>query len=36
MAGTALVECFDIQNDDGEVGGKPWDGTKVRAFYLKL
>jgi len=36
MAGTALVECFDIKNDDGEVGGKPWDGTKVRAFYFKV
>ena len=36
MAGTALVECFNIENDDGEVGGKPWDGTKVRAFYFKV
>ena len=36
MAGTALVSCFDVQENGQTITGAPWNGTKVRAFFFKV
>ena len=34
MAGTAIVECTNIQNEDWP--GQPWDGTFIRAYDFQV
>ena len=36
MAGSALVSCFQIQEDSKIITGEPWDGTKIRSFSFKV
>ena len=36
MAGSALVTCYDIREDDETITGQPWNGKKVRAFFFRV
>jgi len=36
MAGSALVSCFDVQENGQTITGAPWDGTKIRAFFFRV
>ena len=36
MAGTALVSCISIANEDGTIPAEPWDGKQNREFKFKV
>ena len=36
MAGTALVSCISIANEDGTIPAEPWDGNQNREFKFKV
>ena len=36
MAGTALVSCTSIKNEDGTIPAEPWNGKQNREFKFKV
>ena len=36
MAGSALVTCVRIEEEGEIIAGAPWDGTKIRNYFLKV
>ena len=36
MAGSTLLTCTQILEDNLPVNGRPWDGTKIRSFSFKV